>query len=91
MNLKKRTQDLTDVFDSHWNVNHNYKERKEFLDSRKEHLDKMYDVKGKKTQRKEILWINSVDGQIEKMNKKIDAVVSNDRIVRRNDFKNNFR
>lgn len=91
MEINKRLQDVSQVFDSRWNVNHNYKERTEFLDSRKAHFKKMYKIQDKNVQRQEILRANSIEGKLENLNQKMSAVNSNNRVAKMNDFKNNFR
>lgn len=91
MEIQKRTKDISQVFDSQWDVNHNYQEVKKFHDSRKEHFNKMYNIQDREEHKKAILRGNSVDGKIEALNQKIDAMVANERFQRRNDFKNNFR
>lgn len=91
MNFNKRVQDLTQVFDSRWKVNNDYQGRKEFLDNRKEHFNKLYNIKDKSEKRQEILRANSVDGRVENLNQRINAVNSSERINKMNNFKSNFR
>lgn len=91
MNFNKRVQDVSQVFDSRWNANHNYQEKKQFLDNRKEHFNKMYNIQDKDVRKQEILRANSVNGKIEGLNQRMGAVNSNERLARRNDFKSNFR
>lgn len=96
MDIKKRGQDLTEIFDSRWQVNHDYQGRKEFLDSRKDHLKRMYDVQDRNNvqmnaRRQEILRANSVNGRVENLNQRMDAANTSQRMARLNDFKNNFR
>lgn len=90
MKFNKRRQDVTEVFDRRWQVNNNYQEKKQFLDDRKQHFNKLYNIKDKDERKQEILWANSVDGRIESLNQRMNAVNSNERMARRNDFKNNF-
>ena len=47
MEFNRRVKDVNQVFDSQWKVNHNYKERQEFLDKRQQHFNKMYNIKDK--------------------------------------------
>lgn len=91
MEFNKRVQDVSQVFDSQWNVNHNYQEVKNFHDNRKAHFNRMYNIKDKNFRRQEILKANSVNGKIENLNRRINAVSSNEQLARRNEFKNNFR
>lgn len=91
MEFNKRVRDVNQVFDSQWNVNHNYAEKKKFFDGRKAHFNKMYDIQEKVDRRKEILQSNSVDGKIQSLNEKMNAASANERLARRNDFRNNFR
>ncbi len=44
MDFQKRVKDVSQVFDSQWNVNHDYSEKQKFLDQRKKHFNKMYDI-----------------------------------------------
>ena len=87
----RRVQDINQVFDRNWNVNRNNQERREFLDYRKEHFRKMYNIKDKTDQRAEILRANSVDGQIEALNSRMQAMNSGEKINRISNIKNNFR
>lgn len=91
MDFNKRVKDVSQVFDSQWNTTHNYQERKAFLDGRKEHLKNMYEVSQKADYRKEILRANSVEGKVQNLNEKMNAVNANQRLARQNEFRNNFR
>lgn len=91
MDINKRVQDISQVFDRNWNVNKNNQARKEFLDGRKEHFNKMYNIQDKNTRRQEILKTNSVNGQVQNLNERMQAMTNGQRITRMNDFKNNFR
>ena len=91
MECNKRVRDVNQVFDIQWNVNHNYAEKKKFFDGRKAHFNKMYDIQEKVDRRKEILQSNRVDGKIQSLNEKMNAASANERLARRNDFRNNFR
>lgn len=88
MENNKRLQDLTQVFDSRWNAD---KGRKEFLDERKEHMKRMFNIQDKQDYRKEILRANSVNGRIENLNDKMGAANNMQRMDRLNNFKNNFK
>lgn len=83
----KRVQDVNQVFDRNWNVNKNNQERREFLDYRKEHFRKMYNIKDKADKRAEILRANSVEGQVEALNNRMQAMNSGQRINRMNNFR----
>lgn len=87
----RRVQDVSQVFDRNWNVNKNNQKRQEFLDGRKEHFKKMYNIRDKEDKRQEILKANSVNGQVESLNNRMQAVTNGQRITRMNDFKSNFR
>lgn len=91
MNFNKRVQDPSQVFDRMWNVNRNNQARKEFFDGRKEHFKKMYNINDREDKRQALLKANSVSGQVENLNQRINAVNSNQKMMQRNDFKNNFR
>lgn len=91
MNGNRRVQDVTQVFDNRWNVNNDYRGRKEFLDGRRQHFNKMYNIQDRNVQKEEILRANSVDGKIESLNQKMSAANSGERIAKMNNFRNNFR
>ena len=91
MEVNKRIQDVSQVFDRNWNLNNNNTTRKEFLDSRKEHFKRMYNIRDKEERRQEILRANSVNGQVESLNNRMQAMNQRQNRVRMNDFKNNFR
>ena len=86
-----RVQDISQVFDRNWQVNRNNTQRKEFLDSRKEHFKRMYNIQDKDDHRQEILRANSVNGQVQNLNERMQAMNNGQNMMRRNDFKNNFR
>jgi len=91
MDFNKRVQDVSQVFDRNWSVNKNNQGRKEFLDGRKEHFNKLYGIKDKTDMRREILDANSVNGQVKNLNDRMQSMSNGQRIARMNDFKNNFR
>ena len=91
MEFQKRTKDVSQVFDSQWNINHNYQERKEFHNARKEHFNRMFQIQERGERREEILRANSVEGRVQNLNEKMRSADANERLARRNDFKNNFR
>lgn len=86
-----RVQDVSQVFDRNWQVNRNNTQRREFLDSRKEHFKRMYNIQDKTDHRQEILRANSVNGQVQNLNERMRAMNNGQNMMRRNDFKNNFR
>ena len=91
MNFNKRIEDVSQVFDRNWQVNRNNIERQQFLDSRKEHFKKMYNIQDKADMRREILNANSVNGQVQNLNERMQNMNNGQRMMRMNDFKNNFR
>ncbi|MBQ8681760.1 MAG: hypothetical protein IJ509_02495 [Bacilli bacterium] len=91
MNINKRVQDVSQVFDRRWNVNRDYQGRQQFLDERKDHFKKMYNIHDKEDRRQEILRANSVSGQVQNLNERMQAANNEQRMIQRNDFKNNFR
>lgn len=91
MEINRRVQDLTEVFDRNYNVNQNNKGRQEFLDGRREHFKKVYGIKDKKDYRDEVLRANSVKGQVDNLNSRMQAFGEGQRAMNRNNFKNNFR
>ncbi len=91
MEFQRRVQDVSQVFDRNWKANHNTKEQKEFLDKRKQHFNKMYNIPDKEDRRKEILKANSVEGQVNRLAERMNAADFGNRMGKMNDFKNNFR
>lgn len=91
MEINKRVQDIDQVFDRNWNVNRNNQNRQKFLDGRKEHFKKMYNIQDKEDRRQEILRSNSVSGQVENLNQRMQAVSQNQNRMKMNNIKNNFR
>lgn len=91
MEFNKRVQDISQVFDRNWNVNNNNQSRKEFLDSRKEHFKKMYNIHDREDRRQEMLKANSVNGQVKNLNERMHAMNSSMNRMRMNEFKNNFK
>ena len=84
MEIKKRTPDLENIFNKQWKAN-NYQQNgmSKILDQRKEHYNKMFNIKPKEQHRKEILEANSVEGQVKKLEEQMKAVS--------NIHNNNFR
>lgn len=91
MEFNKRVQDISQVFDRNWQVNKNNVERQQFLNSRKKHFKKMYNINDKADIRREILRANSVNGQVQNLNERMQNMNNGQRIARMNDLKNNFR
>ena len=91
MEFNRRVQDVNQVFDRNWNVNRNNQQRQEFLDGRKEHFKKMYNIKDREDRRQEILNANSVSGQVQNLNERMQAMNNNQKRMQMNNFKNSFR
>lgn len=91
MEINRRVQDLTQVFDRNYQVNHDNKGRQEYLDSRREYFKKVYGIKDKKDYRDEVLRTNSVNGQVENLNNRMKSFTESQKAMNRNNFKNNFR
>ena len=91
MEFNRRVQDVNQVFDRNWNVNRNNQQRQEFLDGRKEHFKKMYNIKDREDSRQEILNANCVSGQVQNLNDRKQAMNNNQKRMQMNNFKNNFR
>lgn len=86
-----RVQDISQAFDRNWQVNRNNTQRQEFLNSRKEHFKKMYNIQDKADHRQEILRANSVNGQVQNLNERMQAMNNSQNMMRRNDFKNGLK
>ena len=91
MDINKRAQDISQVFDRNWNVNKNNQQRTEFLEHRKDHFKKMYNINDKSDQRQEILKANSVNGQVQNLNERMQAMNNGQRIARMNNLKSKFK
>lgn len=91
MNINNRVQDIEQAFNRNWNVNRNNQQRQEFLDSRKEHFKRMYNIKDKEDKKQEMLKATSVNGQVESLNSRMSGMIGSQNRFRLNDFKNNFR
>ena len=87
MEIKKRVNDVNQVFDSQWKVNHNYQEQKQFLDTRKKHFDRMHNIVDKEERKKEILKANSVSGRIQRLEENMKAASGNELLKNRNSFR----
>ena len=51
----------------------------------------MFNIKDKTDQRKEILYQNSVEGQVKSLNERMNAMNQGNRINRMNNFRNGFK
>ena len=91
MEVNKRVQDLSQVFDRTWNTNRNNVERKEFLANRRDYFNQMHNIPDKNAQRQEILRANSVNGQVQSLNERMSHMNSGQRMARMNDFRNGFK
>lgn len=89
MEINKRVQDPTTIFDRRYNANKN--KANEAVQQKKEHFNKMFNIKEKTDQRKEILYQNSVDGQVKSLNERMNAMTQGNRINRMNNFRNGFK
>ena len=87
MEFNKRVKDVSQIVDSQFSVNHSYLEKQKFLDSRKNHFKRMYNIKDKEEKRKEILHASSIDGRLDRLNQKINAMNASEKLIRRNNFK----
>ena len=91
MDINNRVQDIDKVFDRNWQVNKNNTQRKEFLDGRRQHFNRMFNIRDKKDVKDEILKTNSINGQVDNLNQRMSAMTNGQRITRMNAFKDNFR
>ena len=89
MDLNRRVQDPTQVFNRRWNANMN--KANQAVQSRKEHFNRMFNINDKTNQRKEILYQNSVEGQVKNLNERMSVMNDANRINRMNNFKNGFK
>lgn len=80
----KRLQSLDNVFNSRWNARNNAIGE---VERRKEHINRMFNIHDKNEQRKQILYQNSVEGQVKSLNERMNALNQNNRFNRMNKFK----
>ena len=66
MEINRRVQDTTEVFDRRWNANRSKANNE--VEARKEHFNRMFNIQDKNDQRKEIMYQNSVEGQVKSLN-----------------------
>ncbi len=80
MNIQRRQEDLETVFNNRWKANnYNTNGVKEQINQNKEHFNRMYNIKSKEDQKREILRQNSVNGRLERLQQDMDAMFSNNR------------
>lgn len=89
MEINRRVQDTETVFNRRWNANQNKATKQ--VEMRKNHFNRMFNIQDKQDQRKEILYQNSVDGQVKALNERINAVNQGNQINRMNNFRNGFK
>lgn len=89
--MNRREQDVSQVFDRQWNVNHNYQEVKKFHENRRKHFSKMYNIPDKEQRKQEILEANSVNGRVKRLEENMRGTEKTVRSFNINEFKNNFR
>ena len=87
--FNNRVEDLTKVFDRRWAADKN--KANDAVQQRKEHFNKMFNIQDKDVQRKDMLYQNSVNGQVNSLNERMNAMNQGNRINRMNDFKNGFK
>ena len=80
----KRLQSLDSVFNSRWNARNNAVGE---VERRKAHMNRMFNIQDKASQRREMLYQNSVEGQVKSLNERMSAMNQNNRINRMNNFK----
>lgn len=80
----KRLQSLDSVFNNRWNARNNAIGE---VERRKAHMNRMFNIQDKSLQRKQILYQNSVEGQVKSLNERMSAMNQNNRINRMNNFK----
>ena len=88
MEINRRLQDPTQVFDRRYNARNNATKE---VEARKEHFNRMFNIRDKEDQRKEIRYQNSVDGQVKNLNERINTMNQGNRINRMNNFRNGFK
>lgn len=89
MEINRRVQDLNTVFDSRWNANKN--KAMNAVNDRREHFNRMFNINDKSNMRKDILYQNSVDGQVKALNERMNAMNDANKINRMNNFRNGFK
>jgi len=89
MQMNKRVQDIETVFNRNWTINKNKATKQ--VEERKEHFNKMFNIQDKREQRKDILYRNSVEGQVKSLNERMNNMNSANRINRMNNLRNGFK
>ena len=89
MEINRRVQDSTEVFNRRWEVNRN--KANNAVNERKEHFNRMFNIRDKSEQRREILYQNSVEGQVKSLNERMNAMNEANKINRMNNFRNGFK
>ena len=87
MEIQKRVSDIEKVVDSQWKANHNYSQIKNLNDSRKDHFNRMFNIKDKETRDREIREANSIDGKLKRLDDNMKAMRGNDLLRNRNPFR----
>ena len=86
MNLNRRTEDLTQIFDKRWNANK--VGLKNQIAAQQNQINKMFDAKQEKpSRRQDILYQNSINGQVNTLNERMSAMQNN----RINNFRNGLK
>ena len=88
MEINKRVQDPTKIFDNRWNARKNVTKA---VEHRKEHFNKMFNIQNKDAVKKDILYQNSVNGQVNALNDRMHAANQANRINKMNNFRNGFK
>lgn len=89
MQNNKRLEDLQTVFNHRWNANKNKATSQ--VEARKAHFNRMFNIQEKTDQRKEILYQNSVEGQVKSLNERMGNMNKANQINRMNNFRNGFK
>ena len=89
MEINKRVQDLETVFNQRWEVNKNKATKQ--VERQKNHFNKMFNIQDKSIQRQDILYQNSVEGQVKALNERINVANTGNKINRMNNFRNGFK
>jgi hypothetical protein len=77
----KRLQSLDQVFNSRWNARRNAIGE---VERRKAHMNRMFNIPDKSARRNEMLYQNSVEGQVKSLNERMGAL---NQVNRMNKFK----
>ena len=75
MNFNGNQQDLETVFNQRWKANnYNQNGMKEKIEQQNNHFNKMFNIKPKEEQRKEILKANSIEGRLERLEQSMKSL-----------------